>query len=80
MDKKIILLALVFSLILIGGIAFAQDVPKGQPGGGGPLTINPNTLGTPMGTPEGAPPTTERGAMAPLTIQPNTLGSPVSGK
>ena len=77
MDKKMILLALIFSLILIGSTAFGADVPAGQAGGAGPLTGGPQTLGRPMGTPEGAPPTNEQGGAGPLTVGPNTLGSPV---
>jgi hypothetical protein len=77
MDKKMILFALIFSLILIGGTAFAADQPQGIQGGVPPLTIQPPTRGLPTGTPEGAPKGTEQGGVPPLTATPNTLGSPM---
>jgi len=49
MDKKMTLLALIFSLILIGGTAFAADQPQGIQGGVPPMSGTPNTLGSPMG-------------------------------
>ena len=76
MDKKMILLALIFSLILIGSTAFGADVPAGQAGGAGPLTGTPNTLGRPEGTPAGAP-AGQAGGAGPLTGTPNTLGRPM---
>ena len=79
MDKKMILLALIFSLILIGSTVFGADQPAGKAGGAGPLTGTPNTLGSPMGTPAGAPEGRAGGA-GPLTGTPNTLGSPMGGK